>query len=617
MLDGLRNFARTWPGKILGVLMLIGLAGFGMSGVFTSINLNTIASVGKEEITTREFQRAYSSAINQFSSETGTFPTGQEAIAFGIPSVVLNQLGADAALYGLAKKMNLGISDTRLGAIVRDDPSFINMFGGFTAQNFRTVLQQNGWSESEYFALQTKAGVRQQLSLGLFDGIEVPNAAVELMTKYGDDKRNIEYFIVGKDTLLPPNEPTTAEISQYLSDNQEQFRAPALRKVKIIALSPQTIANGLSVSDEEIANEYELNIASYTKIETRNISQVALDSDLLVDRFELGKQAGQSFEDIVAETGLNISDLGTLAQSQITEPLLQETAFALAKGEFAIIDSASGKRAIYVSEINAAGPSRLNEVKQQITDRLKLKQARALYIDYLDEIEELRAAFKPIDEISDKYKLQLIETSITQNGTGLESVNSIPEEARQRVARTVFNAREGGLAPAIALGANLNIWFDLESIIPERDKRLDEVSAEIAEILLDEKIQNALETEVKGLTQAIKDGQDFAEVAISSQYILLQQNDITRIGGMTIGAEAVEPIFAGQVGLVNYASLNNGDYIVFKVLDVIGASENNIAAKQFIETSLIESTYNIFVSNLLNDAGLRINQQTLTQLLLP
>ncbi len=621
MLDNLRDFAKTWPGKILGVFVLIGLAGFGMSGVFSSVSFNNIAYVGKEEITTKEFERSFSATINEFAAQTGQMPTFQEAVSFGLVSNVINQLATQAAIDGLSNKFGLGVSDKRLAQIVRQDPSFATTIGAFDANNFRLVLQQAGWTEKEYFDAQTKLAKRQQLTLGLFDGIKIADAASKLMTKYGDEKRNIEYFLLDKDNLLPPSDPTDEEIAKYLSENQEQFRTKALREVKLFFLTPQNIADSLEIKEEEVKAEYERTKSSYVRIESRTISQAILDSELYEKRFQLGLENGENFEDLVKETGVEIIELGTLTQSQILDPRLAKAAFEIEKeGEFTIIDGFDGKRAIYVSKINKGGQIAFEEVKEQIANNLKLKQARQLYIDYLDQIEELRAAFKPIEQIAEQFKLKLFDISISQSGEELSKIEQIPNESYQKIASAIFNAKQGNLAPSIALGANFTIWFDIINIIPERDKKLSEVKEEIKQILLEEKINNQLKEKVDELVKAIKNGEDFANIAIANQYNLLQQNNLSRLNAneQTIfNQQVLSEIFSGPKGLVGAAQIKDGQYIIFRVLEVIEPDEINIAAKEFIDDSLSQSIFNHFVSGILQKEGLRINQQTLNRFLEP
>src|SRR5262245_34093098 len=147
MLNLMRRFASTLAGKILGGLLLIGLAGFGISNVILDLGSNTLAKVGDEDITIQEFQRAYRQQLNQFAQQTGQMPTDQQAVSLGIPGSVIAKLSSDAAINQFAKAQGIGVSDTKLGELVRNDPSFAGVLGTFEKANFQQVLQQNGYTE--------------------------------------------------------------------------------------------------------------------------------------------------------------------------------------------------------------------------------------------------------------------------------------------------------------------------------------------------------------------------------------------------------------------------------------------------------------------------------------
>ena len=70
MLNLMRRFATTLVGKILGGLLLIGMAGFGISNVILDLGSTTLARVGNEDITTTQFSRAYQQQLNQFAQQT-------------------------------------------------------------------------------------------------------------------------------------------------------------------------------------------------------------------------------------------------------------------------------------------------------------------------------------------------------------------------------------------------------------------------------------------------------------------------------------------------------------------------------------------------------------------
>ena len=209
MLDSFRHLTKTWFGKILGAFLIVGLAGFGISNVITGFGTNTVASIAGQDISVRDYQRAESTQLNAVAQQIGRMPTPEEAVAFGVPGMVLDRLAGEAAINKLGEDMGLGVSETRLGKMLREDPSFSGALGAFDRANFLRVLQQNGLTETEYFDLQTKAARRQQLVSGLLSNSPTPAAAVELLNRFSGDTRTVDYFVLNAQSLPPVAEPTT------------------------------------------------------------------------------------------------------------------------------------------------------------------------------------------------------------------------------------------------------------------------------------------------------------------------------------------------------------------------------------------------------------------------
>ena len=268
MLDIFRSITKTWFGRILGVFLVIGLAGYGISSVLTTLGSTTVATVGGDrflglfqtggtDISSRDFQRAYQNQINGFLQQNGRVPSSEEALASGIPSVVIQQLGSQAALNEFARDIGIGVSDAKLRDMIGQDPNFGDILGNVTKKNFKAVLQNSGFTEKEYFDLQRDAARRQQLLAGLTGDSPTPNAALELVTRYAGDRRTVDYFVLNSNSLPPIADPTEDELAAYLKDHQAEFRTRETRAVDIMVLSPDTLAATKTVAEDLIVAEYE------------------------------------------------------------------------------------------------------------------------------------------------------------------------------------------------------------------------------------------------------------------------------------------------------------------------------------------------------------------------
>jgi peptidyl-prolyl cis-trans isomerase D len=617
MLDSLRAFAKSWPGKIMGAFLLVGVAGFGINNVITDLGSNTVARVGDEEINSRQFLRAYQSQLNQVAQQLGSMPTAQEAVNLGIPSMVLQQLAQDAALDQLASGFGLGVSQSRLSRMLREDPSFMNALGAFNPDSFRQVLQMSGLTEAEYFEDQGDAAQRQQLILSLFADTTLPDVASSLINRYVADQRTIEYFSLGETNIETPAAPTEAELAAYLTEHQAEFRTVETRRVQMLRLSAADLAATKTISDDAIAAEYERTKANLSTAERRTLQQVVLSSEQ-VAAFEAGLAAGTPFATLVAEAGLTPTDLGTLARSDINDATLAAAAFGLTDGGFTVIAGVAGRRAVHVSAIEAGGVPTLEEVREQVAGNLALAEARNELGDIQDEIEELRAAFTPLVEIAQRYSLDLYEADVTAGGAELTVIPNLAAEDAPRVTQAIFKAEQGGLTATIPLAGNANLWFDLNAIEPARDQTLDEVRDEVVETMTAERVNNAILAAQADAVARLDNGEAIADVAASYNVFPQLSAPFARFGSDdgTVDSAIATAAFAGDADHHGAAVSQSGEFVVFQVVDMTAAEGLlEASASSSLENEVRIGIYGDFVSAVRDDARMVINQQALQQAL--
>ncbi|MBJ3784403.1 peptidylprolyl isomerase [Devosia sediminis] len=617
MLDGLRSFAKSWPGKIMGAFLLVGVAGFGINNVIVDLGSNTVARVGDEEINSREFLRAYQAQANAVSQQMGSVPTASQAEAMGLPTAVLLGLSEGASLDMLANDFGLGVSDAKLGQLTREDPSFGGTLGNFDASRFSQVLQAAGWTEAEYFEARGDEARREQLISTLFAGAEMPAVASDLISDYASATRTIDFITLSETSIEAPAAPTEEELAAYLAEHQAEFRTVETRTAKLIDLSLASLAATKTISDEEIAAEYEATRANLTTPERRTLEQVTLTTPELVAQFEAGLAAGTDFATLATQAGLTPSSIGTLAQSEITDQALASAAFGLPENGFAILEGIGGQRAVHVAAIEPAGEPTLEEAREQIANRLSQAQARGEINDVLDQIEELRAAFQPIEQIADRFGLPVYELDITAGGSELAAMPNLSPEEYSRVAQAVFAANPDRLIPAVPLSGNAHVWFDLGEVAPARDQTLDEVRAEVEAAIAEERANNALLAKATEIVTRLENGEALADVGFELNAFPQLSSPFTRFGSEDgiIDSTLAAAAFAGGPDHAGSSVNEAGEVVVFQVVDVAEGTPLDQAVLDSITEEYKAGTQSEVVAAIREDAGLRINQQALTQLL--
>lgn len=619
MLNFMRDFASTIWGKILGAVLLIGLAGFGIQNVILTLGNDTIAKVGDEEIGTQDFQRAYQAQIRAFAQQTGQTPTDAQALQLGIPGTVISQLASNAAVVVLARQNGIGVSDETLAKQIRDDPNYQGVLGTFDRAVFDSVLQQNGLTEAQFFALQAKSAQREQVGLGLFDGSPTPAVGADLLNAYSNTTRTVEYFTLNQTSVADPGTPTGADLADYLKEHQQDYRTKETRTADIVYLDPDVLATQNPPTEDEIRAEYDRTKDQLTRPEKRHIQQVLLSTPELESVFDEAQKAGVPFDKVVADTKSSPTDLGLLAKSDVSDPALADAAFALSKaGDFTIIPGVAGNRAVGVTEIQPGGVISYEDAKADIAKRLGADKARAGYPELQDQIESLRAALKPLKDIAQRFNLPVETVTLTSDGTALSDVPGLADDNRSKIATAIFSGTEGKLAPTVTFGSTSNAWFDLTKVEPARNQTLADVHDAVAAAWTNQKIDQELQDATKAIMAELDSGKSFADVAAEKNQFTTVSPPITRQGDSTsvLTGDVASKIFDGPDDSHGWVVDKDGEYLLYHVTDVTppsSAPDAKIVA--FLGNSIRGSLTSQFINALRDSYGVHINQQALSQLL--
>ena len=403
----------------------------------------------------------------------------------------------------------------------------------------------------------------------------------------------------------------------YLQEHQLEFRTVETRNVKLLNLSLATLAATKTFDDARIEAEYEQLKASLTTPERRTIQQVVLATPELQAKFEEGRTAGTDFATLVAEAGLTPSTLGTFSREQVTDTTLAQAAFGLEEGDFAIISGVGGQRAIHVSSIQPENQQTLEQARPAIIERLGTAEARNEINDVLDQIEELRAAFQPLEDIGARFGLPVYDVALTANGGALSVMPSVSPADYSRISQAIFNAQEGKLTPAVSLGGNAHVWYDLESIEPARDQTLDEVRDAVKSAIVNERTNNALLDLSREIVARLDEGEQLADIAVELNTFPQISSPFTRFGSTdgSIDPTVAAAVFARGPEAAGSVVSETGEFMVFQVVDNGAGDPIEAEAIEALDTEAKNSLYAEFVAALRNDAGLRVNEQAMRQLL--
>ncbi len=198
-----------------------------MSGFFTGYHADTIATVGRSDITMQQFARAYDLALRQLTQQLGQQITPDQAQMFGVPNQVLGRLVAEAALNDEARTLGLGISNSTLTKEIADDPNFKGTDGTFDQNLFQQFLQNAGLTQDRYVEELRAGYIRQQIINGLAGETMVPDGFMKALNEYRNEERKVSYVILTPAVAGDVGEPGDTELNTYFEAHKADWRAPS------------------------------------------------------------------------------------------------------------------------------------------------------------------------------------------------------------------------------------------------------------------------------------------------------------------------------------------------------------------------------------------------------
>lgn len=627
MLSALRNAAGTWVAKLLLLLLVVSFAVWGISGqVATGFGGNSVVAAGGTSVTPVEYRLAYDRQIAVLSQQFGTRLTREQARGLGVEDQVLAQLVAGAVLDEQASELGLGLSQDKLAQLTMSDPAFQGTDGRFSRQQFEYVLRQIGMRPEDYLQNRGQVAIRQQIVEAVSDGMKAPDTFLRAVALYRGEDRTAEYIVLPKSLVEPIEEPSDAVLSTYFDENKQTYAAPEYRKIAYVTLMPENITDESAVSDEQVKEDYERNIGRFTTPETRTIEQLVFPSKEAAQTALDSIRAGATFDSIVTAQGKTAADtlLGTFAKDKVPDPAVAEAAFALQANEVSqIVDGAFGPVLVRVTAITPAVVKSLAEATPEIRKDLALAEANRILLDVHDNYEDSRAAGESLREAAAKLGLKVMTVDAIDRAAQRPDgtvVNDLPQS--KELLDAAFETEAGIENPAVNIGSTGYVFFEVEDIVPARERTLDEVKGKVVADWKEAEAEKRLTAKAGEIGKRLKDGASLDTLATELSLEKHIKRGLKReADDADFGRAGVAAIFGGAEGSSGLVAAPTGDaQIVFKVTEVFepaGADANSVPedAQASFASGMADDLLDQLVAKLQSEYGVTVNRSAIEQAL--
>lgn len=627
MLRGIHKASSTWLGKaVLAVIMgflVISFAIWGIGDIFRGYGRNEVASVGSADISIDQFREYYNDRIQRISRQLGRPISSDQARALGLDRQILGQIIAEVTLDQQAKDMRLGLSDAAVANRIQTDPTFSGPDGKFNRQRFDEVIRNAGFTEARFVAEQRNVMLRRQIANSISGDMRVPETAVKAIDRFRNEKRDLDYLVLGPEQAGSLPAPAAETLKKYYDDNKFTYRAPEYRKIMLLSLSPQALANPESVTEAEAKAYYDQRKTQYGKQEKREVRQIVFPNETAAKAAREKIAAGTSFTELAKAHGLKASDtdLGTITQSQIIDPAVAKAAFALKSGEVSQpVKGNFGTVLVTVGKIEPGEQKSYADVAAEIKKQIAERKALTTIGNLRDKIEDEKASGATLAEIGKKLGLKTrIIDALDRAGNGPDGkpISDLPRSPN--VVNAAFASDVGVDNEALQLPGGGFLYYEIGGVTPSQERAYDTVKDKVLSNWRDEEIAKRLKAKADAMLAKLKGGGTLKALADENKLQVQTAKDIQR------GKPGFAPAPLAQAAFgtpKDVAGVTQGqkktEYYLFKVTKV---TEPKFEPKMPDARAIGDQLQNAYADDLIgaylarieNEMGVRINQSALNQ----
>lgn len=480
MLQQMRRLSKSWISSIfLGVLAL-SFGVWGIADIFRG-NVDTSAfTVGGVKVPADLFQRDYRNFLKGESSQLGHDISMEEAHAKGLDKQGLQVAISRTAIDQLVDQYGLRATDAQVSSEIRAIPAFRGPLGAFDHQTFLYRIQNAGFTEDSFVAVERTDIARSQLLDAVHDDFALPEGYARLLFDYVNERRAADYVIVPKEAVGSPPAPSDAELSAYIAAHPQQFSTPEYREVTYAVAGPQDVMNQIHVTDQELQQQYELRKDQYQVPEKRSVEQIVFPDEASAKAASAKIDAGSNFDDVAKARGLNSSDisLGSVVQADLGTDRGPAT-FALAvNGTTQAIKSTFGWVLLHVTAITPGVNKTFAQVKDSLRKDVMNDLATAKLTDVTNAYDDASAGGASLADAAKKAGMRVVHIpAVDRSGLTPEGAKAdLPATAdfRQQLAKSDVG-EEGDPFPS----SDGNVYvIKVNGVTPPKLKPLSAVRAQ-------------------------------------------------------------------------------------------------------------------------------------------
>ena len=582
MLD---SFRTNMKGMAIGITVVIGVI-FAFSGTGTLFLSGSGADaaliVNDSTITELQVVRAISSQKQRILNENEGLDASLLDDDLLRPNVVDQLIGREL-LAQASQRQRMGVSEQTINDYILASEAF-QSDGRFDQNRYRFALQQQGYTSASFKAMLSNDMRVQQLINGITDTVFATDLELSALASVTEQKRDFYYLRLPVAPIQESVVLSDEQISDYYQANLASYQTDAQVVVDYIELSPAQLVDPTLVTSGQIAIRFEEELLTLDLAESRQVAHILLEdaSDELVAEIQGKIIAGETFGELAREYSDDFAsaesegDLGYTAGDTFPEAF--ESALAILNlGEVSPpVTTDAGIHFIKLLDIQQ-DTYLLTDESPRIERELMREATTDQLIAKLELLKELSFNAESLSEVAEDVGLEL-NTSDAFSRFGGQGVTGIAKVSAAAFSDEVIKDKYA--SEVLDLGNDRYVVLKLNQYIDVRQKEMSEVRESVVVSLTASESAKRLADLGSELLAEIVAGSSVESVAKARKLEWQVGKSVNR-RGIDVNAEVRSIVFnfplPGAESVIDGFYLSNGDYVVAELTKVVSGDLSSLS----------------------------------------
>jgi peptidyl-prolyl cis-trans isomerase D len=632
MLDRMRRH-KSWLKWSLGIVVLAFVLLYVPSFLQTNgpQATDTIATVDGRDVKAGDFRILYQQQVDAYRQAYGAQVNDQLLKQLGIEQRIIQQMIDEEAVVAEAARLGLAITDAELEARIPRLPALQEngVFVGY--DRYRQMLDQQRppMTPVQFEAQLRKNLLSEKVQAAVTGWMTVSDADVEKEYRTKNQKVKLELAVFNAANFRAGITPADADLEAYFKAHPDAYQIGERRRVRFLSIDTQALRAKVAVTDAEIADQYNANVATYATPEQVRASHILFKTEGKDDA-----TVKQAAEAVLAKAQAKGADFAALAKQYSDDNSkdqggdlnyfgrgtmvkeFDDAVWAMQIGEIrGLVKSQFGYHIIKLTEKKPAAQKTLAEVKAQLEDQLRWQKAETEAQKINDEIAPSVKTAADLDRLAQSRGLVVGDSGLFERSEPLAGLGFAPN-----VASEAFAMKQGAVSGSLKTDRGY-AFITLAEIQAPHAPKLDEVKAKVREDVIREKSVELAKAKAQAVSQNGK--ANFAAAAKAAGVEVKKTELVTRgtaLPDVGVSGPVDDAVFALNAGDVTAPIATDAAVVVAKVVEKSEPTSEGLAAERdTLRGQLLQQARQEFFASYMTKAKtkmkIQINEATVKQLI--